>query len=195
MQIIFSYWREILSAIAVIIAIYSYVTYIRSIFAGKTEPHIFSWGIWALTTGIAFFAQVAWGGGWWTAQTWVTFLVCMFVAFLALKYGKKNKLVTLDWYSLGLSWVAIALWLYTDNPFYGSLFAMFADAIGYIPTFRKVWKNPDSEPRWYYLLMNIKHGLSLIALSVYTWTTMIFSGSVIIINFALIAVQIIRSKK
>lgn len=34
----------------------------------------------------------------------------------------------------------------TDSPFYGSLFAMLADAIGYVPTFRKVWKKPESEP-------------------------------------------------
>lgn len=194
MQFFTTYWREILSAIAVIIAIYSYITYIRSIFTGKTEPHVFSWGIWALTTGIAFFAQVAWWGGWGTAQIWVTFLVCIFVAFLALKYGKKNILAPLDWWSLGLSWVAIMLWLYTTNPFYGSLFAMLADAIGYIPTFRKVWKNPDSEPRWYYLLMNMKHGLSLASLSVYSWTTMIFPGSVIIVNFLLIFIQFIRRK-
>lgn len=71
----------------------------------------------------------------------------------------------------------------TDNPFYGSVFAMLADAIGYIPTFRKVWKIPESEPSGYYLLMNVKHGLSLASLSVYSWTTMIFSGSVIVINF------------
>jgi hypothetical protein len=71
---------------------------------------------------------------------------------------------------------------------------MLADAIGYIPTFRKVWRKPESEPSGYYLLMNIKHGLSLAALSLYSWTTMIFSGSVILINFALIAVQILRKK-
>ena len=60
---------------------------------------------------------------------------------------------------------------------------MLADAIGYIPTFRKVWKIPESELSGYYLLMNVKHGLSLASLSVYSWTTMIFSGSVIVINF------------
>lgn len=194
MQTLFLYWREILSAVAVIIALYSYVMYIRSIFAWKTEPHIFSWGIWALTTGIAFFAQVAWWWGLWTAQSWVTFLVCFFVTFLALKFGKKNTLTWIDWISLGFSLLAIGLWLYTDNPFYGALFATLGDIIWYIPTFRKVWKNPDSEPQWYYLLMNIKHGLSLASLSVYSWTTMIFSGSVIIVNFILIFIQFIRNK-
>jgi hypothetical protein len=195
MQIVFSYWREVLSWIAVIIAMYSYVTYIRSIFAWKTEPHVFSWGIWALTTGIAFFAQIAWGGWWGAAQNGFTFIVCIFVAVLALKYWQKWKFHTLDWWSLSLSFVAIGLWFYTKNPFYGSLFAMLADLIGYIPTFRKVWKKPESEPTWYYLLMNAKHWLSLLALSAYNWTTMIFSASVIVINFALIAVQVCRRNK
>lgn len=195
MQSIFLYWREILAGLAVGIALFSYAKYIMSIFAWKTEPHIFSWGIWAFTTGIAFFAQVA-GGGWWgSAQNAVTFLVCIFIALLALKYGQKWKFHTLDWWSLFLSFVAIALWMLTKNPFYGSLFAMLADAIGYIPTFRKVWYKPESEPSGYYFLMNMKHGLSLLALSIYTWTTMIFSASVILINFTLIALQIIRKKK
>ncbi len=195
MSFLVIYWREILSAIAVIIALYSYVKYIQSIFARKTIPHVFSWGIWALTTGIAFFAQVAGGGGWGSAQGGITALVCVFVALLALKYGQKGKFDTLDWYSLALAMVAILLWKSTNNPFYGSLFAMLADAIGYIPTFRKVWKKPESEPTGYYLLMNLKHTLSLLSLSAYTWTTMIFSGSVIIINFALITVQMFRKKK
>lgn len=195
MQSIFLYWREVFSFLAVSIALYSYWSYIRTIFRGKTEPHVFSWGIWAFTTGIAFFAQVA-GGWWWgTAQNGITFVVCIFIALLAGKYWQRGKFHILDWCSLLLSLFAIGLWWITKNPFYGSLFAMLADSIGYIPTFRKVWKKPESEPSWYYLLMNLKHGLSLLSLSVYTWTTMIFSGSVIIINFLLIFIQYLRRNK
>ena len=195
MGFLYHYWREILSGAAVIIALYSYIQYIRSIFAQKTEPHVFSWWIWALTTGIAFFAQVAGGGGWGSAQSGVTFVVCIGIAILAFRYGKIGKFDRLDWYALTLAFMAIGLWKMMADPFYGSLFAMLADVIGYIPTFRKVWKKPESEPRGYYLLMNVKHGLSLLALSRYTWTTMIFSGSVIVINFVLILVQIFRKKK
>ena len=195
MDILTSYWREIISAISVIIALYSYGKYISSIFTGKTEPHVLSWSIWALTTGIAFFAQLAGGWGWGSAQWGVTMLVCLFVVFLALKYGDFWKIDRLDFFSFLLSFIAIGLWLYTSNPFYGSFFAMLADAIGYIPTFRKVWKKPESEPTWYYFLMNVKHALSLIALSRYTWTTMIFSSSVIVVNFVLILIQIVRKKK
>ena len=87
MKILILYWREILATLSVAIAIYSYSTYIQSIFNRKTEPHIFSWGIWSLTTGIAFFAQVAGGGGWGSAQSGITALVCLFVTFLAFRYG------------------------------------------------------------------------------------------------------------
>ena len=192
MQYISTYWREILAWLAVIIAMYSYITYIRSIFVWKTEPHMFSWGIWALTTWIAFFAQLAWWGWWWSAQNWVTFVVCLFVMVLAIRYGKRNTLTKLDWSSLVVAFAAIWLWFYTDNAFYGSLLATVADLIGYIPTISKVWKKPESEPKWYFLLMNIKHTFSLIALSSYSWTTMMYSASVVIINFGLIAIQIIK---
>ncbi len=195
MQSIFLYWREIFSSIAVLIALYAYWKYMQSIFAWKTEPHVFSWWIWSLTTGIAFFAQVSGGWWWWSAQNGISFFTCILFAILALKYGKIGKFHALDWWSLVLSFVAIGLWLMTKNPFYWSFFAMLADAIGYVPTFRKVWKKPLSEPSGYYFLMNVKHGLSLLALSTYNWTTMIFSWSVIIINFALIMVQNLRKNK
>lgn len=195
MNFLFYYWREVFSAIAVLIALYAYLQYMQSIFTWKTEPHIFSWWIWSLTTGIAFFAQVAGWWGWGSAQNGLSFFTCIFFSILAFKYWQKGKFHTIDWWSLILSFLAIGLWFYTKNPFYGSLFAMLADAIGYIPTFRKVWKKPESEPSGYYLLMNIKHGFSLFALSRYTWTTMIFSVSVIVINFGLILVQVIRKQK
>ncbi len=194
MDFLYHYWREILSGTAVIIALYSYIQYIRSIFVGKTEPHVFSWWIWVLTTGIAFFAQVAGGGGWGSAQSGVTFIVCIGIAILAFRYGKIGRFDILDWWSLFLSILAIGLWLSTENPFYASLFAMLADLIGYIPTFRKVWKKPESEPTGYYLLMNVKHGLSLVSLSTYSWTTMMFSGSVIIVNTSLILIRLFRKK-
>ncbi len=195
MNLLSIYWREILSSLAVIIALYSYTIYIKSIFAWKTEPHIFSWGIWVLTTGIAFFAQVAGWWGWGSAQNGITFLVCFFVTFLALKFGTLWKWDKLDYGSVILSFIAIFLWIKTSNPLYASLFATIADLIWYFPTFRKVWKNPESEPSGYYLLMNTKHILSLFALSVYSPTTIMYSASIVVINFCLIFMQIFRKEK
>ena len=48
----------------------------------------------------------------------VTFIVCLFVLSLAIKYGKIGKLDLGDYLALFFSMVAIVLWLITDNPFY-----------------------------------------------------------------------------
>lgn len=189
------FWKEILSTIAVWIALYSYWKYIRSILNRETTPHVFSWWIWTITTWVAFFAQVEWGGGWWSAQGWVTFIICFVITFLAFSYGNIGSFSRIDWLSLFLSIVAIILWKITDNPLYAAIFATLADWIWYIPTFRKVWYKPESEPSTYYWLMNVKHWLSLISLSSYNLTTMIFSGMVISVNFWLLLIQSIRKNK
>ena len=195
MNIFLLYWREILSITAVTIGLYWYSIYIHSILRGKTEPHIFSWWIWTLINGIAFFAQVA-GGWWWgTAQNGLSFFACLIISLIWFKYGKLGKLDRLDWYVLMLSFTAIIWWQSTNNPFYGSLFIMFADMISLIPTLRKVWKYPESEPTKYYLISNLKNWLWLASLSVYTPTTMMFPLSVIIVNSILVFIQIFRIKK
>ena len=37
--------------------------YYKDMFSGLTKPHIFTWFIWTLLTGIAFAGQLAGGGG------------------------------------------------------------------------------------------------------------------------------------
>ncbi len=194
MQVFATYWREILSFISVLIAIGAYISYIKGILSRQIQAHIFSWAIWTLTTGIAFFAQMAGGASWGWAQLGVTALVCIGITILAIRFGD-TKIDTVDWYSFFLAIMAIILWKMTANPFYASLFATLADLIWYIPTFRKVWHKPRSEPLWYYGIMNIKHWLSLAALSTYSWTTMLFSSSIIVTNIFLMAIMYIRRRK
>lgn len=43
-----------LALIAVALAFVSYSFYIRDIFAGRTKPHAFTWGIWAVLAGFIF---------------------------------------------------------------------------------------------------------------------------------------------
>ncbi len=190
---IFEYWREILSFFSVWLWAYGYYSYIRGMVWGKNIPHIFSWWIWWFTTAIAFFAQISAWGWWGSAMLWFSALLSFVIMILAFRYGK-SVIVRSDWYSLFLAIFAIALWLITDNPFYGAFFAMIADLLGFIPTFRKTWKNPSQEPMWYYHLANIRHLLALFSLSEYNWTTLIFSGSIIVTNSLLILIHTLRKR-
>ncbi len=187
------FWKEILATIAVLIALYSHWKYIRSALNGETTPHVFSWWIWTITTWVAFFAQVEWGWWWWSAQGWVTFIICLGITFLAYRYGSIGSFSRIDWLSLFLSTMAIFLWQITDNPLYATIFISLADGIWYIPTFRKVWNKPGSEPSKFYWLMNVKHWLSIISLSNYNLTTMMFSSMIISMNLLLLLIQWIRN--
>ncbi len=190
----FEYWRESISILSIMLWAYGYYSYIIWTINWKNIPHIFSWWIWWFTTAIAFFAQIS--AGWWfgSAMLWFSAFLSFVIMFLAIRYGK-NTIEKLDWYSLFLALFAIVLWLITDNPFYGAFFAMIADLLWFIPTFRKTWKNPTHEPMWYYHLSNIRHLLALFSLSEYNWTTLIFSGSIIITNSLLIFIHTLRKKK
>jgi hypothetical protein len=193
MQIFIHHWRELLVTFSIIIGLLSYIAYFKSIFNGKTKPHIFSWGIWSIVGMVAFAAQLAGWWGWGSMMLWFTACVCVAITFLSLKYGD-TQIDTLDIISLICALMAIVLWKITTNPFYASLFAMFADAIWYIPTVRKTWKNPETEPASYYWLSNLKHGLALFSLREYNPTTIMFSSSVIFINCCILGIQFLRKK-
>jgi hypothetical protein len=56
-------YKEILSAIAIVLTFVAFYPYIRSIMRDETKPHVFSWVIWGTTTFVAFLAQLDGGRG------------------------------------------------------------------------------------------------------------------------------------
>jgi hypothetical protein len=47
-------YKEVLAAAAVLLTFPMYVPYVRSIHAGRTKPHAFSWIIWSLASIVVF---------------------------------------------------------------------------------------------------------------------------------------------
>lgn len=56
-------YKEILSAIAIVLTFIAFYPYLRGILQGNIKPHVFSWVIWGTTTFVAFFAQLKAQGG------------------------------------------------------------------------------------------------------------------------------------
>ncbi|MBN8779886.1 hypothetical protein [Thiobacillus sp.] len=54
---------SLLSAAAMALTFVAFVPYFRSIFAGTTRPHVFSWVVWGTNTSVAFMATLSAGGG------------------------------------------------------------------------------------------------------------------------------------
>lgn len=184
-------YKELLGLLATAIAFISYIPYIRNIFSGKTKPHLFSWLIWGLVVGIAFFGQVADNGGPGTWTIGVTALVCFLIFFLAIPKGEK-KIVLIDWVCLLGAILAIILWIVTKGPLLSVILVTVIDILGFIPTFRKSYINPYQETLSLYSLSVVKYLVSLFALSNFSLITALFPGSLVATNAIFVIMLLVR---
>jgi len=166
--------REVLSAIAIVLTFAGYVPYVRSIHAGKTKPHVFSWIIWGAATLIVFVAQLASGGG---AGAWpigVSGAITLYVAVLAYVKRGDSAITRLDWMFLMAALSALPLWYVTANPLWAVILLTTADTIGFGPTFRKAYDAPYEEDVVFYGMFTVRNVISAAALEEYSVTTLLF---------------------
>ena len=186
--------KTIFGALAVILTLIGYVPYFRDIFKRTTRPHIFSWFIWGITTGIVYALQVSAGGG---PGTWVTLvLVLIFVAvfFLSFKHGTKDITKT-DIIFLILALSALPLWLIVKQPVLSIILLATIDILGFIPTIRKSWNDPYSETLSFYVITTFRHGITVLALSQYNIITILYPLTWILANATFSLILIARRKK
>jgi len=185
--------HETLAVIAIILTLAGYFQYFRTMFAGKTKPHMFSWLIWATLTAIAYFAQVSDGAG---PGSWVTGLsagISFFIAGYAFFYGEKT-ITRGDWLTFIAAIAAIPVWLITDNPLWSVIIITIIDALGFYPTFRKSWMKPYDETMFHYIMAGTKFILATMALSNVTIITALYPLSLVLMNFVFVALLIVRRR-
>lgn len=165
--------KEVLSIIAIVLVFIGYVPYFRDIRKGKTQPHVFSWFIWTLVTGIVYGLQVQAGAG---SGAWITLaitIVSLGVFLWSFTVGTKHIRRT-DFVFLVLALVALVFWLYAKQPVISIILLSTTEMLGFIPTVRKTWDKPHSETLSFYLITTFRHGLSIAALSKYTIVTWLY---------------------
>jgi len=187
-------YKVTLGYAATIISIVSYILYFRTIFAGKTKPHAFSWLVWALLTGLAFAAQLSQKGG---AGAWVTAstsIACFAIFLWAIFKGQKD-FSTFDWWALASALIATLLWYFTKNPTLSVVLITIIDAVGFLPTFRKGYYKPDEESLSLYGFSAIKYVFGIFALSTFSLATWLFPASLVLTNGLFVAMIMIRRKE
>jgi hypothetical protein len=187
-------FKAMFGAVAVIIAFVGYVPYFIDIFKGKTKPHAFSWFVWGLLTGIAFFAQVVKQGG---AGAWVTgfsSLVTSSIFVLALFKGNKSY-VLFDWISLIAALVAMLLWWLTKDPLLSVILVTIVDAVGFLPTIRKGYLKPNEETISTFALSSIKFIFGIFALESFTFVNWLYPLSLVLMNGGFATLLFIRRKQ
>ena len=167
-------YKELLSAIAIILTFLAFLPYIRSIFQGKTKPHVFSWVIWGSTTFIVFLAQLADKGG---AGAWpigVSGIITIYVALLAYIKKSDSTITRMDWLFFALAVTSLPLWYFTADPLWAVVILTTVDILGFGPTIRKAYAFPLEEQLTFFVIIAIRNLLAIMALAHYSLTTMLF---------------------
>lgn len=180
----------LLSSLVMLVGIYPYL---KGVLTHRVQPHLFSWLVWGILTGVGFLAQMSDGAG---AGAWITLVNCLFcftVAALSLKFGEKN-ITRSDWLAFIASLSAIPLWIVTDNPFWSVILITVIDAIAFWPTIRKTWLAPMAEEPAPYICSAIAFSLALMAMEQRSFITSFYPFVLVLLNVAFVAMVFVRRK-
>ncbi len=185
--------KLILGIASALIAVIYYYPYIGDILRKKTQPHAYTWLVWALTQGTAMIALWLGGGNFAAISLAAGIVLVVTVFFLSLKYGTKN-ITKSDTVVLILALLAIIVWWQLKNPLLAVFMVSAIDGLGYIPTLRKSFEDPWSETPSFWVAMAISSVLALLANGEYNLLTMTYLATLAIANTTVSIVCIYRRK-
>jgi len=187
--------KEVFSALAIGLTLWAFIPYIRSIYRGKTKPHVFSWLIWGSTTFIVFLAQLEDGAGLGAWPIGVSGIISMAVAWLAFGQHQNYHISNWDWYFFIIAMTAIPIWYLTNNPLWAVLILTTIDVIGFGFTFKKAHAKPFEESLTFYNIMTVRNGLAILALEHYSVTTVLFPAALALIAIVFVGMVLVRRKQ
>jgi len=162
----------------------AFLPYLRDIFSRKTKPHAYTWFIWAITQGTATLGIYYGGGSWGGLELAIGTVFVVSIFLFSLRYGTKNITKT-DTIILILALIAILFWWLLKKPLISVLMVSFIDILGYIPSFRKSYKDPWDETLISWILFSVSDIFSILALSKYNLLTASYLISIGIANICL----------
>jgi len=184
--------KPLLGMLATLLTVLAYLPYIRSIFQGKTRPHVFTWIIWGLATGIAFLVTLAEHGG---AGAWpigFSAAVSLFIAVVAYVKRADIRITRMDWMFFIAALAAMPVWWVANDPLWAVMLITLIELLGFGPTMRKAWFQPYSESMSFLAILIVRNMLIIAALGQYSLATVLFPAAAAIACLALIAMMVWR---
>jgi hypothetical protein len=186
-------YKLVLGVVTGVLAVVLFVPYYRDIFLKKTQPHAYSWLVWAILQGVGVAAQFKDGAGYGAWGLTVGAFFCFGIFVLSFRYGTRN-ITTFDGVCLAASLMAIALYFFIENPLWALVCVAIVDFVGFLPTFRKGFAEPWTETNSTFVLSALSSILSLCALQNYTFTTVFYIASLFFTNSSFATMIIVRRK-
>lgn len=186
--------KIIISILATIIGVISFFPYLKDVFKLKTKPHLYTWLIWSITQGTAVFGILYGGGGWGVLNLLVGTLLVLLVLILSFKYGSKDIILS-DKIILIIAVSSIIIWWKLNQPIFSIIMVSLIDFIGYIPSFRKTYKDPWSETSITWLFFSLSNILAILSIEKYSILTTCYLAVITIANLILFFISYIRRIK
>ena len=180
--------------LGVIFYIIGYYIYFRDMFFGQTRPNLVSWFIWMLAPFIGVFFQLKAGA----QLSVIPILMAGFgplVVFI-VSIWKKNWHWNISAFDIAcgvLALLSLVLYVITHNLAVSILFVILADALAFVPTFKKSWNSPESESGLLYVSTTIVNIIGILIIK--DWIFTIYSFGFYLIAFNIIEITILYRKK
>ncbi|MES9814013.1 MAG: hypothetical protein ABW161_14620 [Candidatus Thiodiazotropha sp.] len=186
--------KEFISGLAIAVTLIAFFSYISSILAGRTKPHVFSWVIWGSTTFIVFLAQLEDGGG---AGAWpigISGLITLYIALLAYRKKADITITNLDRAFFTTAMASIPVWYFTSDPTWAVILLTSIDVIGFGPTIRKAFTHPYDEDLRFFALFAFRNSLVIMALENYTLATVLFPAVIAAVCLLFVGMIVYRRR-
>ncbi|PCI19189.1 hypothetical protein COB64_04065 [Candidatus Wolfebacteria bacterium] len=150
-----------------IFSLVAYIPYTVSILKKKTQPNRATWIIWTVVSLTMLFSYDAVGANEtiWLLRAFA--LGTVITMLLSLKYGTGGW-TRFDRGCLITAAVSLFAWWVFDSPLSALLISLFVDALGSLPTIKKLYHDSESENKTAWALFFIGSLSNVIAVN--TWT-------------------------
>lgn len=182
-----------LGLLSTVVAVGCFLPYIRDILRGTTQPHMYSWLVWSLlqTVGVIAAFQAGAGYGAWALSAGTFFCITIFI--LSFKYGTKN-ISRYDALCLVGALGAFALYFGLADALLAVIVVALIDFIGFIPTMRKAYEEPQSETPSLFGLSAASNLLSILAIQQYSIVAVLYVASLFVTNSICFAIIVLRKR-
>ncbi len=128
--------------------------YVRSILNQETKPNRVSWVIWNVTNIILLASYFSVGARPTIFVPIIYVVNGLIVLILSFRYGI-SAWSRLDRVTLLVAGSSLLVWFLTQNSFLALLMVLTMDAIGYLPTIKKILVDPLSESQiaWFFIFL------------------------------------------
>jgi len=155
-----SQWLAIASGLMLVVA---YVVYNWGMFAGRTKPNTTTWAIWAMIVILSTSSYTIASGDWWMAAiALVNFVLCIGTFVVAVMKGRFKEVDRADLVALGLGILAAVIWAIFRSATSANLIVQVAILIGFVPTWRGVWRGTVKERSLPWWLWSSAYTLALV---------------------------------